>query len=257
VAAFEAYFDESERKGRVFCVAGYAFLPRQARRFTKEWEPLFKPYGGFHMTDLLARKNGYEAIKEGQKDRLLKEAVRIVNMRMQFGVAVSCPVDQITLHSQSVKAFSHAYPICCYLAMVNLVALIEESGCRREVKYVFEDGHFMEGTAREFINAVVSRPEIKRDLAHAGDAFLPKRDAVPLQAADLFAWEWAKCQDETIDQELRPLRKSLKALFMRETKRYKVAHVHGEKLMKWLQVMPQLLRQEGIIDEAGNTRRVQ
>lgn len=253
VGLLEAYFDESERQGGIFCVAGYAFIPRQTRTFIKAWKPLFAPFGGFHMKDLVHRRKGFEGISCDQRDNLLREAVRIINTTMQFGFAVSCPMDEIMLHSQSVHAFRHAYPICCYLAMIELVHMMIEARVEREVFYTFESGHPCEGEAREFIKAIASNPAAKRDLRHAGDAFLPKNAAVPLQAADLLAWEWAKCKDETIDRRLRPIRNSLLALFRRDTKRYKVAHVHGEKLAKYLAVMPGILRQEGIIDARGRT----
>jgi hypothetical protein len=253
MAVFETFFDESERKGGIFCVAGYAFLPRQARKFIKEWKPLFEPYGGFHMKDLVHERNGFANISDTRRDHLLKEAVRIVNQTMQLGVAVSCPLDEIMLHSQEVRAFKHAYPICCYLSMVNLVSLMVDLNLDRDVYYTFEAGHPYESDARNFIDAIVRNHQLKLDFRHAGDAFLPKRGAVPLQAADLLAWEWAKCQDETLEQHLRPLRKSLRALFMRDPKRYRIAHIKGEKLIKWLNAMPGLLREDGVINSAGQT----
>ena len=52
-----AYFDESEREGGTFCVAGYAFAPQQAKKFSKEWSRLFADYpGGMHMRDLTHRR---------------------------------------------------------------------------------------------------------------------------------------------------------------------------------------------------------
>lgn len=156
--------------------------------------------------------------------------------------------------SRGAEAFSHAYGVCCYLAMVNLAALTQTTG--REIFYTFEKGHPHEAKARELVKAISMNPALKQDFRHAGDAFVKKGCALPLEAADLLAWEWAKFHDETLIEELRPLRRSLKALWMRDTKRYSIAHVKGDKLAQWLDVMPGLLRQEGVIDEAGRTKVV-
>src|ERR1700689_3708649 len=105
VSTIEAYFDESERReSGVFCVAGYAFLPRQARRFIKEWTDLFKPYGGFHMKELAHSCGRFVGISRSEHDRLIREAVRIVNQRKSFGVAVSCALDEVIVYSQNIKA---------------------------------------------------------------------------------------------------------------------------------------------------------
>ena len=159
------------------------------------------------------------------------------------------------LHAKTgqVQAFKHAYPICCHLSMVNLMSLMVDLNIDREILYTFEAGHQNEGDARQFIQAIVKNPKLKEDFHHCEDEFLPKDRAVPLQAADLFAWEWAKCHEETIDQRVRPVRQCLLALFRRAPKRYRVAHVSGEKLLQWLSRMPGLLREDGIIDAAGKT----
>lgn len=250
MAAHEAYFDESERKGGVFCVAGYAFLPRQARRFVKEWRAVFDPYGGFHMVDLVSKHEGFEGITNSERDALLKEAVHIVNSRMQFGVAVSCYMDEVRLHSPKwIRGFSHAYPLCCQLSMVALGTSLDTAGIPDGVTYVFESGHAYEAEATDVIKSIVSDPDLKRRCHHEGTAFLPKPRAVPLQAADLLAWEWAKCKDETLDQELRPIRKSLLALSQRDPHRYRVHHITGPKLIKYLGVVRNLgleqLREQG------------
>jgi hypothetical protein len=88
----QAYFDESERRGGTFCVAGYAFVPEQARKFIREWSVLFAATGGCRMVELLARQNRFKGSSETERDRLLREAVKIIKQRISFGVAVSCNV---------------------------------------------------------------------------------------------------------------------------------------------------------------------
>jgi hypothetical protein len=84
VLVLEAYLDESERTGGVFCIAGYLFVPRQARRFAKEWTQLFGPKGA-HMVDLCARRQQFKDLSRQECNRLIKEAVKIIKYRMTFG----------------------------------------------------------------------------------------------------------------------------------------------------------------------------
>lgn len=52
MAVIHAYLDESEhQESGWFCVAGYVFEARLARRFAKEWRAVFRDRD-FHATDL-------------------------------------------------------------------------------------------------------------------------------------------------------------------------------------------------------------
>jgi hypothetical protein len=238
----QGYFDESEREGGVFCIAGYLFAPRQAKKFVKEWSRLFDGYpGGLHMRDLTQCRRSFEGISRKEQERLIVEAVSIVKMRVTAGFAVSCNAKEVeAIGPKWIKGFGHAYPLCCHLCMTAVGKFLRASGSEHRVTYVFESGHRREGEAREFLRHVILNPDVKESYRHNGDAFLPKSDAVPLQAADLLAWEWAKFRDETLEQNKRPIRKSLLALFQRDPKRYSMAHVSGPRLKKYMDQIVEL-----------------
>jgi hypothetical protein len=236
VVLLQAYFDESEREGGVFCVAGYAFAPHQAKKFTKEWSRLFSAYpGGLHMRDLTHRSRAFKGISAEEQHRLIVEAVKIVNRRITAGFAVSCNIREVELLSPKwIRGFRHAYALCCHLSMVAVGTFLAKTGNEERVNYVFESGHPHEAEARDFMRHVVQNPDVKESYRHSGDAFLSKADAVPLQAADMLAWEWAKFRDETLEQQRRPIRKSLLSLFASNLKLYSGAHVTGEPLAKFM-----------------------
>jgi hypothetical protein len=229
----EAYFDESERAAGTICVAGYAFAAPQAKKFTKDWERLFGEFGGFHMNEFVHGRGRFTGVPQRERDRLLREAVCIINKRITAGAAVSCKLDEMKAVSPKwIRGFGSAYPACCHWAMTGLVMVLEKLGVMAPIAYVFEKGHPDEAEARYFVNSAALSDKLRAIYHYHSDAFIPKTDAVPLQAADLLAWEWAKFDDETLDQGLRPLRKSLRALFEYDTKRYQVAHFGGAKLVR-------------------------
>ncbi len=255
----EAYFDESERIGGVFCVAGYAFAPEQARKFTKAWSALFADYGGCHMVELLARQGRFKGIAPSERDRLLREAVRIINKRISFGVSVSCNVAEVRMLSPSwIRGFGHAYPLCCHLSMASLGKRLHDDGLSERVTYIFESGHEFEAEARDFVRSMVESPIAKDAYRYQGDAFLSKKDAVPLQAADVLAWEWAKFRDETLEQHLRPIRQSLLVLFEGRVKQYCGYHITGPSLVNYFQKVRDMgllqLQEERMEKEARQQR---
>lgn len=232
----QGYFDESERQGGIFCVAGFTFAPRQAKKFCKDWSHLFSGYrSGLHMCDLTKRRGSFEGISDRERERLIVEAIRVIKSRMSAAFAVSCNVDEITETApKGARGFSRAYPLCCHLCMSEVGRFLRSSNSADRVTYIFEAGHPYEGEARTFIRQVILSPVVKESYRHEGDAFLPKKDAVPLQAADLLAWEWTKFRDETLEQNLRPIRKSFLALVQRDPKLFRMSHVTGEPLKRFM-----------------------
>ena len=118
VAVLEAYFDESERVRGIFCVAGFAFFKPQAKKLAKEWIALFPE--GCRMSELASGNGRFRNRTKPERERLQKDAVRNINRRMTFGVAVSCDLREIEkLLPKGVEGFEHAYPVCCGIAMTS------------------------------------------------------------------------------------------------------------------------------------------
>jgi hypothetical protein len=155
-AMLQGYFDESERQGGIFCVAGYLFAPRQAKKFIKDWSRLFDGYsGGLHMRDLTQRTRSFRGIGREEQHRLIVEAVRIINRRMTAGFAVSCNAKEVQdIGPKWIKGFGHAYPLCCHLCMTAAGKFLRASSSADRVTYVFESGHSREAEARAFMRHV-------------------------------------------------------------------------------------------------------
>lgn len=245
VAVLQVYLDESERESGVFCVAGWAFAPHQAKKFCKEWSQVFGEYpGGMHMRHLGQGTGPFRGIKSAERDRLMREAVKIIKRRVSAGFAVSCNVKEVERLAPRVRGLSHAYPLCCHLSMIAVGQFVSKSSPYESVTYVFEAGHLHQNEAMEFMRNVIQNPDVTNAYRYSGHAFLPKSDAVPLQAADMLAWEWAKFRDETYERGIRPIRKSLRSLFEAYVTRYSGAHITGPALAKFTRQVNQILLEE-------------
>ena len=252
----KAYFDASHRERKTFCLAGYAFTKGQVRKFDKEWWELFGEYGGCHMTDLTNQRKAFEGIGQKKGDRLIIEAVKIIKRRISYGVVMSCDLAELDpLLPKWVRGLEHAYPVCCHLVMQKLGSFVSEAGTQR-IAYFFESGDNYEAAAHDFLKLMAGEPRVKEVYRHASHTFIPKPEALALQAADVLAWEWAKYMDETIARPIRPMRKSLRELMTKNgqfnSEQYMGHHITGEPLRRWAENTEKVVFQQ--IDEQAMRR---
>jgi hypothetical protein len=241
LAVLEAYFDESERAGGVFCVAGYVFERASAKKFDREWRTLLGARWPFHMVDLVAGRGRFADLSRRECDRLLRAVVALINHRIVLGVAVSCRIDEVnSVAPKWIRGFGHPYTLCCHLCMASVGTWVRETGRVQRVAYVFESGYQAVGEAQDFLRGASRDPEGPEFYQYYSHGFVPKKDSSHLQSADLLAWEWAKCYDETIDMDLRPVRRSLQALIKPNRQRYKVVHLTGLPLRRFMREIEQM-----------------
>jgi hypothetical protein len=235
LAVLEAYFDESERTSGIFCVAGYVFERASAKKFDREWRTLMKPVWPFHMVDLTSGNVRFRNVARKERDRILKAAVALINQRMSLGVSVSCRLEEVRSAAPTwIRGFGHPYTLCCHLAMMSVGQRIADAGRADRVAYVFETGHKGRTEAQDFMRGASQAMESLEAYRHVSHAFVPKTDSSHLQAADLLAWEWAKCYDETFEMGLRPARRSIRALLEGQSHRYKAVHLTGAPLRRFM-----------------------
>jgi len=238
LAVLHAYFDASSRQTGIFTVAGLAFAKEQVAKFDKEWWALFGKYGGCHMKDLTHGTGGFRGIGTPEAGELLKSAVKIINGRISFGVSVSCNTQELnSLLPTWIQGFEHAYPVCCHLAMLFLGTHIGDNFRGEEIAYFFETGDDYSASAHKFMQRITQMPVLKDKCLYHSHSFIEKKDALSLQAADIWAWEWAKYWDETAFTHSRKMRKSLVALIAKngalDSKRHKITYLKGDPLKRW------------------------
>jgi hypothetical protein len=258
----EAYLDESERSGGIFCVAGFVFTPAAASKFNQEWRGLMgDARWPFHMVDFVAGRGAFSGITHRERAQLIRAVVALINHRFAFGVAVSCRLAEVhSVAPRWIEGFGHAYPVLCHLAMGSVGDWTRQNSRHGRppdgVRYIFEAGHGAQDEAQRFISRIADDPdpgaaELRAYYSYESHGFQPKPALGALQAADFFAWEWAKFYDETVEQDLRPMRGSLLALLKKKSHRFQATHITGEPLRRYMEQFRQLglaqLRESGLL----------
>jgi hypothetical protein len=257
LAVLEAYFDESERPGGVFCVAGYVFAPLQAKRFDREWRRVMGPYWPFRMSEFVHRKDKhkrptkFESLTIDERDALLRKAVELINHRTTLAVSASCNINDVRRFSPDLKGFRSAYSVCCHLCMMLVGKWIDDQRRSDRVAYVFEAGNTFQKEAEFLMRLCRQRPELGAFCRYESHAFVPKEKSSAVQAADLYAWELGKFLDETVDQGRRAMRQSLRALIHPNPKRHQGRVISEKALRKYFADISEATA-SGLRDDAAN-----
>lgn len=195
VALSHVYIDESGTHdgSPIMTMAGYLFKSEQAHRFTRDWAKDLRRFNlsCAHMTDC-ANGNG-EYKKLSREERLASEKLLIAHIKRRsvFGFSVSVdPAKYLKLLSDEPDAPT-PYSFCVLGCMTVIRRWIACTGYTGKVAYFFEAGHQHQGEANRHMNAIPARgEESMRRFAYVSHAFVDKREAPPLQAADMLAWQY-------------------------------------------------------------------
>ena len=189
---YHVYFDESgTHKGSpVMTMAGYLFEARQARLFTRDWSRDLNRLGlsHAHMTDCALGFGEYKKLSKRQ--RVLSEELLIKRIRKRSEVAFSISVEQDRFEKEiGETAFAHsAYTLLTLLCVMKVRDFISEKSIQTKVSYFFESGHEHANEAHLFMNAITMFGW-QQYFFYSSHAFVDKRAALPLQAADMLAWQ--------------------------------------------------------------------
>ena len=193
VALSAVYFDESGTHpgSPVMTVAGYVFTREQARRFSRDWQKDLARIGlpCAHMTDCALGKGDYEHMSLEDRVESEKLLIEHIKRRSQLGLSIAIRPDEFDAvmgnHSKAISAYS-------LLLMVSIVQISDWArlkGFKGRFVYIFEAGHRHAPEANKFMEALMTLgPTVSNHHYYAGHAFLDKKQAVPLQAADMLAW---------------------------------------------------------------------
>ena len=239
--SLEAYFDETERSDGMFCVAGLAFAPAQAKKLAKKWHQIIGDRV-FHAREFFGKRGDFSELSQCERDKILKQLVKSIHKRESFAVAVGCNIQEIeSLDPSILNSRQHAYVIGVNGCMHLLARRMREEGAGTKIAYVFEAGHFAQSQGDMIANEIRKHAD---DFAYQSHAFQSKEDCGLLQVADLFVWEFGKFISETLKTPQRGVRRSFSELLRGMDDRFIHREVTNNELKGHIERQDAAWRQE-------------
>ncbi len=140
------------------------------------------------MTDCVHGAGEYRKLSKDQ--RILSEKLLIRNIRKRSVVGFSLAIDQ-RVFDQVMEGvpFAHsAYTLLVLLAVLKFRDFLDRSGVDCQATYYFEAGHAKAKEANLFMEGI-PRLGFSRYFFYLGHSFAEKQNQLPLQAADMLAWQ--------------------------------------------------------------------
>jgi hypothetical protein len=210
VLLHHVYLDESgtHEGSPVMAVAGYVFKSVQAHRFSREWgralERFKLPYA--HMTDCATGNGAYKDMSLEDRIQTEKTLIPLIRNRSAVGFSIA-----VRPGYYEEKMRGHIFPVSpysfCLITCVHAISQWAYQNGADKVSYFFEAGHRHQNEA----NTIMGHIHGSSAFGYVSHAFIDKKFALPLQAADMLAWQSAHFLKRRGEGH-KPMRKDFKAL---------------------------------------------
>jgi hypothetical protein len=234
VALLKVYIDESgvHADSPVVTVAAYMARPKQWAAFTREWVRAIKPAKVYHATDAQNLRGEFKGWTSQQVDALAERALPIIPKHTAVAIAAGINMRDFRTAFASkpdlMKLLGDPYGACLQWVLTILMQEKAVKGNREQIAFFHEQNNFI-GEASSAYKHVIERWNIG---ARTGFAFGSKEKFVPLQAADIYAYEANKRLRDTS----KPNRRSLDALV--PDKRYaELRYLNNENMADFMQML--------------------
>lgn len=205
VAVFRVFMDESgtHDESPVITVGAAWSRPSIWKKWTKDWNVAKRPIRVHHSTDCHNRFGEYEGWSRPQRDEYVKKILPVIASHgiqgRVAGLHIASYVRLIERRREVAKVFGHPYVASLQWAVTDICEEALRAGHAR-VAFVHERNDFRElaDTAFGFVKARF--PQMKLTLS-----FADKADFVPLQCADVFAFEGNRRLRDTMAKRRKPM----------------------------------------------------
>lgn len=205
------YMDESGTHdgSPVVSVSAYSARPKTWQEFTKRWNVAKRPIGVFHSTDCEALRSEFKGWSAEQRNELVARLLPTLDYADIRGIAVAINMNDFNAvagkNDLFKRAFGSAYATCFQMAVHAVFDEVERIGIQDQIAFFHEDNDY-EAEALSAFNFAKSKR--KRHKSKVSITFAPKDKFVPLQAADVLAFE----SNKRARNQSRPARRSLTAM---------------------------------------------
>ena len=211
VVTLAAYFDESysDKAPRVFAVAGYLSAANQWTRFEDDWRYFldkFEITNPFHTTDFMARRGQFSDWTDEKRSQCVQHYSSVIRWRTQFRLSIG--FDRAVYESEMENFDMGPYGFCVFAWMQEAERHMDRYAIAGPIAYVFESGSGFGGQIHDTLVWVKRRQQLRERYRLGTFSFADKRHVLPLQAADVFAWETRAHHAAVVQEPPRQMRPS-------------------------------------------------
>lgn len=198
--------DESgtHRGSKAVAVGAYVAKPSVWQAFTKEWNRLKRPIKIFHAVDCENLRGEFEGWSPDERDRFVSRLLPVIARHKLAGVVIGIYVpafeEAMALVPEVRSLFGSPYDGCFQWCVQRIVHFHNRAGSRQRLAFLHEINDFQGECKRTFAEIVRDCTNTSRGMSLA---FGRKEDFVPLQAADILAYEGNKRMRDVRKPQIR------------------------------------------------------
>ena len=210
IAVLKVYLDESgtHEGSPVITVGAYIARPKQWEAFTKAWRRAIRPIEVYHAADAANCHGEFEGWTSGAVAKLAARALPLIPKHTNFAMAAGINLRD---YEAALKGKAHLrrflgepYGACLQWTLSAILRTKAVEGNREQIAFFHEENDY----AAEAIQAFQYVTETWSGSDRVSFAFGSKKKYVPLQAADIYAYETNK----RLRNPTTPNRRALEAL---------------------------------------------
>lgn len=221
MAMLTVYCDDSgtDENTRVAVVAGYLSNVAQWEIFNKEWTNVLEKFGisGMRRTDLENFRGDFKKWNPTRRTALLQQLQPIISRRTKMAVGTMVIKEEFEklIPGDIKEKTGGVYGFLAYNCLVGVSQWCNRPSRRhnQQINWVFEAGTTGHGQVDKMLRATYANEKL-RHVTHLGGWSFSGKDTVPLQSADLMAYECFKLiENQVVDKgEKYPVRISMTKL---------------------------------------------
>jgi hypothetical protein len=214
-AMLTAYFDESGTQGSspILVVAGLVSESKQWLKFSNEWaralERANAPY--FHMKEFAHGVGAFKGWKQEQKDNLILHLINIIMRRVKWRVWTAVVMEDYRNYFRGDTTEEYPFSFGAFGCASRLRHLATQISNNYLIPYAFEHGGKGSHNAFDSFNNLLKKGD-GNFYRMMSLTVSNSTELLPLQAADLHAYEVYKYFSDQLNATGRPIRKSFERL---------------------------------------------
>jgi hypothetical protein len=177
----------------IVAVGGYIAGPKHWRAWTKDWSLAKRPIKVFHSTDCANFRGEFEGWDKERRDKYVAQLLPVMPAHELAGIVIGIRLDDLAIgmkdHPELLEMFGTPYTACFQWAISIIIELATKHGKGERMAFVHEVNDFKGEALKafEYVERYLNPRGIPMRIA-----FRSKADHLPLQAADVLAYEGGK-----------------------------------------------------------------